>query len=579
MQLSIMLLYMPYPSLMRYLLFIISILSLGYLWLLWVRKDKTKQGLKVLPGPARNIIGGNEGQFSPLSPFMEFQKWAEQYGPIFQVKVLNQTIISINDPKMAKELFEKRGSKYSGRPNLHVGYELLSQNSRIVMTSNGPKHTAFRRQIHNLLSISRTKEHHQIQELESRQALQELVHFSRTLEQNATGISTPDGKKTRPNYGEVQSILRRYTLSVMMTLSFSHRIRSLSDPMVEKVFTIMDDISRAVQPGQYIADAFPVLRRLPYFLKPWEQETNRKVQWQWAFLHDLLVRTQQQMDEGIPNSGLIRLLLEQRQGMSEEERMGSFLDDKSIAYQSMTLMEAGSETTSIALMNFLLAMVLYPEVMRKGQDAVDAAVPASQLPSWDDLPSIPYVNQIFKEVMRWRPVIPMGVPHVNTSDDQVDGYYIPTGSTVFGNMWAMQHDHVHYPDPNEFRPERFELRKHKSAFESSIEADALDRDHYAFGWGRRICPGMHLAEASVLLLVARILWAFDITPAEDDDGNDIQVTADPKLAYDHTITSNPKVFPIRFRMRSDQRGKVIEDAFQDASKVWSRMNLDLFQSA
>jgi cytochrome P450 len=58
----------------------------------------------------------------------------------------------------------------------------------------------------------------------------------------------------------------------------------------------------------------------------------------------------------------------------------------------------------------------------------------------------------------------------------------------------------------------------------------MERDHYVFGWGHRVCPGMHLAEASMLLLVSRIPWAFNLTTAKDKDGRDINVTADPDKA-------------------------------------------------
>ena len=556
---------------MRLLLVAIFFLA-TYILLLWLRRDKVKAGLKPLPSPPRNLIGGNEGQFNPQSPFLEFEKWAREYGPIFQVKFGNQAIVSVNDPRLAKELFEKRGSKYSGRPSPHVAYELLSQSSRMIMTRNGPKHTAFRRQMHNILSISRTKENHKVQDLESRQVLHDLVKFSRSLEQNNI-----KGRGLAPDYRDVQASLRRYTVSVMMTLSFGHRVRSIHDPIVKTVFDIMDDVGRVSQPGSYLVDVFPVLKRLPYFLRTWEHETRRKVKWQWAFLNDLLVRTEKQMDQGTANGGLIRSLVEQRSGMSEEEKAVAFLDDKSIGYQSMTLMEAGSDTTSIMLMNFLLAMLLNPHVMRKGQEAVDAVVPASRLPTFDDLPSMPYINQIVKEVFRWRPVFPLNIPHLNATEDEVNGYYVPADSIVFGNAWAMHRDPDRYESPLEFKPERFEKNKHKSSFESSIEADPMDRDHYIFGWGRRICPGIHLAEASILLLAARLLWAFDITLAKDENGNDMEVSADPEKAYDHSIISNPKVFPICLRARSDERARAIEEAFQDAVETWEEKKLDLFR--
>jgi cytochrome P450 len=543
-----------YPPLVRYTLLIFAVAAAAYLGLLWVRRDRIPKGLKPLPGPPRNLIGGKEGLFNTLSPFLTFEKWARQYRPIFQVKIGPQTIISVIDPRMTKELFEKRGSKYWGRLSQHVGYDLLSQWRRIIMTPNGPMHTAFRRQMHSILSISRTKENHTIQELDSRHVLHDLLALSHSSQTNAI---------TPPDYTAPQSILRRYTLFVMMTPSFSHRVSSLHDPMVQTVFSIMEDISRVAQPGQYLVDSFPILRRLPYFLRTWEHAMARRVTWQWVFLDDLLRRCDTQLQRHVPNTGLLRSLLEQRQGLSEAERADKFLDDRSIAYQAMTLMEAGADTTAVTAVKFLLAMLLHPDVMRRGQAAIDAVVPASRLPGFAHLPAMPYVNQIVKEVMRWRPVIIMGVLHANTAFNQLEGYYIPPPSVLFGNMWAMEHDPAVYPSPEEFRPERFEASRHKSAFESSIGAVAMDRDHDFFGWGLRICPGMHLAEASVLLLVARILWAFDVRRARDAEGREIPVSADPETRYENTIIASPKVFPVAFALRGEERRGIVEETYAD----------------
>ena len=554
--------FIPFPPFAAYLLVILSFTVLVYqLRRLW----NNTSGLKALPGPSGNLLGQNAGQFDPRSPFWTFYKWAREFGPIFQVKVGFLHIISVNDPRIAKELFEKRGAKYSSRLSPHVGYELLSKRRRIAFAPNGPMHTAFRRQIHGILSISRTKENHNIQELESRQALEEILNYSET-----------EAKKENPNFANVQSIFRRYTLSVMMTLSFGHRVQTMHDEIVKTVFDIMDDLAKVIQPGQYLVDILPVLKRLPYFLRTWEHEVDRKLQWQSPFMQNLLIRSADQMAKGTPNTGLIRALLEQRKGMSEKDRDAKFLDDNSIAYQSMTLMEAGSDTTAITVMNFLLAMVLNPRVMRRGQESIDRCVSDSHLPIFQDLPHVPYVNQIVKEVMRWRPVLSMGIPHSNTAQDELDGYYIPANSLIFGNIWAMQHNPEYYHDPEEFIPERYDGNQ-KSTFESSIEPDAMDRDHYIFGWGRRICPGMHLAEASVLLLVARLLWAFDITLAKDGQGNDLAVCADPLTAYDNSIIANTKVFPVSFTLRSQARGKVIRDSYQEALSMWTDMGMDLFR--
>lgn len=379
-------------------LFVVVVLLFRLIHFVWdtAQGEKIPKGLRALPGPPTKAFVGNAGQFDPLAPYVSFQKWAREYGPIFRVKLGSQTYISVNDPRIAKELFEKRGNKYNSRISTHVGYELLSQERRITFTPHGNKHNTFRKQIHNILSISKTRDNQRFQELESRQLLREFLAYS---------------EDTNVKYTDVQQIFRRYTASIMMTLSFGHRIRTLeADGLVKTIFTIMEGFGKAIQPGQYLVDSMPFLKKLPYFLRTWEQEVNREIKWQWPFMYGLLQRVEEQMSKGIPNIGLIRQLAEQRRDMNTREREENFLDDRSIGYQSMTLMEAGADTTAITMMNFALAMRLHPAVMRKGQQTIDDVVPDSRLPTFEDIPNLQYINQIVKEVMRWRPVITLGIP-------------------------------------------------------------------------------------------------------------------------------------------------------------------------
>lgn len=441
-------------------------------YLAWnsLKGEKVPKSLRPLPGPSTRPLVGNAGQFNPLAPYSTFQKWAKEYGPIYRVKLGSQTYISVNDARIAKELFEKRGNKYNSRISTHVGYELLSQERRITFTPHGDKHNTFRKQIHNILSISKTRDNQRFQELESRQLLKELLEYAGSSDRQPS---------------DVQQVFRRYTASIMMTLSFGHRIKSLTaDNLVKTIFTIMEGFGKAIQPGQYLVDTMPILKHLPYMFKPWEQEVDREIKWQWPFMYGLLQRVEDQMAKGIPNIGLIRQLAEQRKGMSDREREEKFLDDRSIGYQSMTLMEAGADTTAITMMNFVLAMLLHPEAQAKGRQAIDQAVDDSRLPTFEDLPQANYVNQIVKEVMRWRPVITLGIPHANTTEDEYDGYYIPKDSIVYGNIWNINHDPSRYEDPDNFHPERYDGVT-ASAFELSIVPNALDRDHVTFGWGRR----------------------------------------------------------------------------------------------
>ena len=73
-------------------------------------------------------------------------------------------------------------------------------------------------------------------------------------------------------------------------------------------------------------------------------------------------------------------------------------------------------------------------------------------------------------------------------DSEVDGMFLPKGSTVVLNVWAMHHDNDTWKDPEHFVPERFESYPSlASTYAASGKWD--ERDHYGYGAGRRICPG------------------------------------------------------------------------------------------
>jgi cytochrome P450 len=84
---------------------------------------------------------------------------------------------------------------------------------------------------------------------------------------------------------------------------------------------------------------------------------------------------------------------------------------------------------------FFLAMTLYPEIQRKAQEEIDRVIGPSRLPGFEDRPHLPYIDAIVKEVLRWHPVAPMGIPHMTTEDDVYEGYLIPKGAYLLPNIW------------------------------------------------------------------------------------------------------------------------------------------------
>ena len=101
-----------------------------------------------------------------------------------------------------------------------------------------------------------------------------------------------------------------------------------------------------------------------------------------------------------------------------------------------------SRQTFSSVQAFFLAMAKYPDIQRKAQEELDAVVGPRRLPHFTDRPSLPYINAIVKECFRWQSVVPLGVPHRVSEDEEYNGYLIPKGSILIANQWYGQSSSV-----------------------------------------------------------------------------------------------------------------------------------------
>jgi len=217
-------------------------------------------------------------------------------------------------------------------------------------------------------------------------------------------------------------------------------------------------------------------------------------------------------------------------------------DAERVAQDAAGVAFAGAtDTNSSTIQSFILAMVLYPDVQRKAQAELDRVVGRDRLPNFNDRESLPYIEAVIKEALRWLPTAPMAVGHAASEDSEYDGYYIPKGTIVFGNTWAILRNPDHYPKPEEFLPDRYLNPS------GNINPDVFDPSNACFGYGRRLCPGRYLAYDALYSTLANILHTFDITPALDEHGSPIQVH--PELTPG--LLSFPEPFQCTIKSRPD----------------------------
>lgn len=142
---------------------------------------------------------------------------------------------------------------------------------------------------------------------------------------------------------------------------------------------------------------------------------------------------------------------------------------------------------------------------------------------------------------------------------------IPKGTIVFINAWGLHHDEQRFPDPDRFDPDHY---KGLTALASELAqaSDPNDRDHYGYGSGRRMCPGIHLAERNMFLAFAKLLWAFEFSAGKGEDGESVEIDTDPAKAYSEGFLVCAKPYPLEIKVRSEARRKTIEREFGEAER-------------
>ncbi|KAK3903560.1 O-methylsterigmatocystin oxidoreductase [Staphylotrichum tortipilum] len=486
------------------------------------------------PGPPTLPIIGNLHQMPTRDAHLQFEKWAREYGPVYSLILGTKTMIVLSSDKAVKDLLDKKSNLYSHRQEMYIGQTLCSGDLRILMMGYDSRWRMCRKLVHSLLNISAAKSYVPYQILENKQMLYEMI--------------------TQPE--RCMYNIRRYTNSLTTTMVFGWRSSTYED---EKMMQLFDGFSQFAELNQTglaaLVDFFPFLRFLPDFLlsvRAKAKELHRKEK---ALYLGHWLKAKEETAAGT-------IMPCFSEDLVASQKSEGFSDDQA-CYITGTLLEAGSDTTSSTLYAFVQAMLLYPDIQKKAQAEIERVVGSSRLPTMDDERDLQYIRAIVKESLRWMPTTIMGaVPHAVTQDDWYDGYLIPKNAGVVNNVWSINMDPKRHDDPRRFNPDRY-----KDDFQSLADAaanpDASKRDQFTFGAGRRICPGMHVAERSLFLGVSRMLWGFDITPATGADGKPILPDPD---RLTQGFVCQPEEFPVTIKPRSDARRQMMEEEWITAQK-------------
>ncbi|EUC28729.1 hypothetical protein COCCADRAFT_108388 [Bipolaris zeicola 26-R-13] len=451
------------------------------------------------PGPPTIPILGNLHQFPRKDLHLKFQESTRKYGPLVSLKMGTQTMILCGSDEVVKELMEKRSATSSLKVDMFI--RTFSDNLNI----------AFREWVHlarkmyaTRINLGGANNYIPYQEFESLHLLHKLK-------------SEPDN---------FQGLVTHYATSIASAIVYGRRIPSADDSGIKTLIEVRPNFGTTALSGKLqLADWYPILRPLFHVLPKALNPIKRKVE------------------------------------ELEEMETQMWIHHTTVA---RVLIDSGNPNAMNTPAAFVKAMALYPDVQAKAQEEIDRVIGSKRMPTWSDREHLPYMRAVLEENLRWLPVTLIGppMPHALSKDESYEGYFLPAGAAIVNCIGTVNHAENRWKNPREFDPSRHQADETLNEV-FGINPDTTKRPHTTFGVGRRICPGFHIAQRTLFIGMARILWAFRIQPKLDAAGKPIPIDRDAIIP---ALVTGPKLFQCNIEPRDPDRVLMFEDAWESSQK-------------
>ncbi|KAI8075990.1 cytochrome P450 [Halteromyces radiatus] len=329
--------------------------------------------------------------------------------------------------------------------------------------------------------------------------------------------------------------LQNAGMNVILTTCFATRINSADDQLFKDIMAYVHASMKMAGPEGDLCQFFPIMSVL-----------------------DILVGKKRKYSNFIAKvrDPLFTRLIDEAASSDKDSMIKSFLalkeeyglDDKDIIVTMSDLLGAGADTAAATLSWMIVILSHHHDVQEKIQAELDAFIRKhNRLSTFEERDQIPYTIAVQKECIRYKSIGFFGFPHMASRDVAVRDYFIPKGTILLGNVNGMHMNPKVYSDPETFKPERF--LNNTRTMSSSANGNINQRDHFVFGWGRRLCPGIHLAEVEMFHIFVRILANSTIAAPLNDDGKEVAVDMDITVNIGPLILPQP--YQVRFIPRTD----------------------------
>ncbi|KAE9405311.1 cytochrome P450 [Gymnopus androsaceus JB14] len=316
------------------------------------------------------------------------------------LEVLGRKMVILDTLEAANDLLEKRSSIYSCLPNFVI-FNMMGWECNLVILQYGKRFLLHRKLLQNYFGHQESMSFKPI-------SYEESIVMVKRLMDNPT---------------DYDKIIERYMTCIVAKIAYGYSITDDNDHLSVLAYKVGEMVHNSGPPASTPVDFFPLLAHFPsWFPGTYYAEYARK----WKSLIQEFIDypfnfTTIKLSEGKAQPSFVSKHISdmEAQDIANQE---DYIED--IKNAAAVLYGAGVDTTWGTIVVFLIAMVLHPEYQAKAQAEIDAVCGNDRLPNFEDHESLPYIEYIMREVMRWRPVVPMGIPHRSLQDDVYNGMFI-----------------------------------------------------------------------------------------------------------------------------------------------------------
>uniref|UniRef100_A0A8C4LC41 Cytochrome P450 n=1 Tax=Equus asinus asinus TaxID=83772 RepID=A0A8C4LC41_EQUAS len=486
------------------LMAILLLIILIGLLLLW--SQPTSRG-RLPPGPWPLPFLGNILHLDHKDFLKSFQL-REKYRDVFTIYLGTQPAVILCGYEAVREALVDQAEAFSGRGHVAILDPILQGTG--VAFANGKSWKTLRRfSVATMKNFGMGKRSMEERIKEEAQCLVEEL------------------RKSQGSYLDPTFLFNSVTANILCSIIFGERF-NYQDTQFLRLLNLMNEVLIIL--SSFYSQVFEFLSSiLKHFPGP-HTRLYRIIQEMENFTSENIKRHWKTLDPSNPRDLIDSFLLRMDKECSDPE---TDFHHKNLIHTVLSLLFAGTETSSSTLRCALLLLFKYPDVLEKVQAEIDRVIGPHRLPALEDQAKMPYTDAVIHEIQRFIDLIPFGVPHLVIKDTDFRGYHLPKDTTVYVMLTSVLHDPRHFEKPDVFYPGHF------------LDAEGNFRKHKAFipfSMGKRLCLGEGLARSQLFLILTSMLQNFSLGSPQAPE--DIDFT--PRI---NGLTKLPSVFQLSFLPR------------------------------